>query len=207
MSIQQAYNQWASSYDNDRNRTRDLDQQVMRELLQGQHYQAILELGCGTGKNTQFFSTIGTAVVALDFSSGMLEQARSKINAQHVQFQQADLTKAWPVARAYFDLVVTNLVLEHVADLDHFFAQASQALRPNGQLLISELHPFRQYQGSQARFQGQHGHIEVTAFTHHISDFGRAAAKHGLQLSQLQEYWHTDDANQAPRLLMLSWHK
>ncbi len=94
MSIQQAYNQWANNYDTDRNRTRDLDQQVMYQLLQGQTYQAILELGCGTGKNSQFFSTIGAALLALDFSTGMLEHARSKITAQHVQFQQADLTRS-----------------------------------------------------------------------------------------------------------------
>ncbi|XSG73870.1 class I SAM-dependent methyltransferase [Herpetosiphon llansteffanensis] len=207
MSIQHAYNQWATSYDTDHNRTRDLDQQLMRELLQGQEYRSILELGCGTGKNTQFFSTLGAEVVALDFSAGMLEQARSKINASHVQFQQADLTQAWPVASGHFDLVVTNLVLEHLADLDHFFAQASQAMAAHGQLLISELHPFRQYQGSQARFQGQTGVIQVAAFTHHISDFLLAAAKAGLQLSQLHEHWHNDDLNLPPRLLTLRWHK
>ncbi len=98
-------------------------------------------------------------------------------------------------------------MLEHLADLEHFFAQASQAMAPNGQLLVSELHPFRQYQGSQARFQGQQGQIEIPAYTHHVSDFLAAAAKYGLQLSQLNEYWHVEDTNQPPRLLTLRWHK
>ena len=52
MNIQDAYNDWAITYDFDRNLTRDLDQTVTKGTLANRRYHTILEVGCGTGKNT-----------------------------------------------------------------------------------------------------------------------------------------------------------
>ena len=78
MNINEAYNQWSISYDTDRNRTRDLDQAVTRHCLAGLRCRTIIELGCGTGKNTALYARIGQAVHALDFSAGMIARARAK---------------------------------------------------------------------------------------------------------------------------------
>ncbi len=50
MNIQDAYDEWSGIYDSNENLTRDLDQKMTRESLAGQHFESILELGCGTGK-------------------------------------------------------------------------------------------------------------------------------------------------------------
>src|SRR5215216_1985338 len=117
MSIQAAYNEWSETYDTDRNLTRDLDQQVMSEMLANQHFESILEIGCGTGKNTMFLAQIGTRVHALDFSQGMIEKAKEKVNAANVRFEMTDLTQSWPCEARAYDLIVCNLVLEHIEDL------------------------------------------------------------------------------------------
>ena len=52
MNIQKAYDDWSETYDSDQNRTRDLDQVVTEKTLANFRYKSILELGCGTGKNT-----------------------------------------------------------------------------------------------------------------------------------------------------------
>ena len=102
MSIQDAYNEWSETYDTDRNLTRDLDRQVIFETLANQHFDSILEIGCGTGKNTMFLAQIGTRVHALDFSQGMIEKAKEKVKAENVRFEMADLTQRWPCEdRAY----------------------------------------------------------------------------------------------------------
>ncbi|MGI8857816.1 MAG: class I SAM-dependent DNA methyltransferase, partial [Thermomicrobiales bacterium] len=123
--IQSAYTAWASTYDTDRNLTRDLDQMATRAILAARHYRAILEIGCGTGKNTQLLARIGDAIHAVDFSEGMLAQARAKGFGPTVTFSVADLTQPWPCADQSVDLIACNLVLEHIADLSFVFAEAA----------------------------------------------------------------------------------
>ena len=207
MDVQDAYNQWSESYDSDENLTRDLDQSVTRELLTGSHFDSILEIGCGTGKNTAFLAQIGATVHALDFSPGMIAKAREKVRADNVRFSVSDLTQRWPTAVGEFDLVVCNLVLEHIGDLSHIFSEAAWTLRPGGQFLINELHPFRQYQGIKARFEKEAETIEVEAFVHHISDFTNAALESGLKLLAFNEYWHAKDEGKLPRIVSLLFER
>jgi ubiquinone/menaquinone biosynthesis C-methylase UbiE len=207
MSIQAAYTNWSTTYDEDRNRTRDLDQLVTQATLTGQQFAAIVEIGCGTGKNTAFLAQIGDKVTALDFSAGMLVRAREKVQPANVTFVETDLTTPWPVEDRSSDLVVCNLVLEHIADLNFIFAQAARVLGPGGRFFVCELHPFRQYQGTQATFQRAHGAILIDAYVHHISDFLAAAEESGIGLVRLKEWWHVEDEGKPPRLVSFVFAK
>jgi len=207
MNIQNAYNEWSETYDTDENLTRDLDQQLTREALANLHFDSILELGCGTGKNTTFLAQIGTDVHALDFSEGMIAKAREKVKVGNVRFSVADLTQAWPCEDQAYDLIVCNLVLEHIENLSFIFSQAFRVLNDGGKFLINELHPFRQYEGKKARFDKGEGVTEIPAFVHHISDFLNAASNNGLRLIKLNERWHEQDQGKPPRILSLVFEK
>jgi malonyl-CoA O-methyltransferase len=207
MSIQQAYNEWSASYDTDENRTRDLDRQSLRERLAGLHFESILEVGCGTGKNTEFLVQVGKHVHALDFSEGMIGKAREKVQAPNVEFAIADLTRKWPGEDAAYDLIVCSLVLEHIEDLTFIFSEAARVLKSGGRFAIHELDPFRQYEGKKARFNQGGETLEIPAFVHHISDFLHAASRSGLTLVKLDELWHTADQNKPPRLVSFLFEK
>jgi ubiquinone/menaquinone biosynthesis C-methylase UbiE len=207
MRIQDAYTRWSTTYDSDRNLTRDLDRTATERTLVGRDYQNILELGCGTGKNTALLDRIGRKVLALDFSPGMLQQAKSKITTDHVLFVRAELTKPWPAQTEAFELVVCNLVLEHVEHLNPIFAEASRALKAGGEFFVSELHPFRQYQGIQANFRFEQETVQIDAFVHHLSDFIEAAYENGLSLKLIKEWWHEEDRNKLPRLISFLFEK
>ena len=207
MNIQDAYTRWSDTYDSDRNLTRDLDHRATRDALAGLRYQNIMELGCGTGKNTAFLTEAGQQIVAVDFSPGMLRQAKSKIKSAHVFFVVADLTKPWPCKDEAFELIVCNLVLEHIEDLDAVFAQVSRALKTGGQFFLSELHPFRQYKGTKANFRREDEAIEIPAFVHHLSDFTEAARTNGLLMRMMKEWWHEEDENKLPRLVSFMFEK
>jgi len=207
MNIQNAYNEWSESYDLDTNLTRDLDHKVTRDLLANLHFDSILELGCGTGKNTVFLAQIGMRVHALDFSQGMIKKAKEKVQAGNVRFSTADLTARWPCEDGTYDLITCNLVLEHIEDLSNIFSEAARTLIPNGKFFINELHPFKQYRGTKARFERNEEVIEVEAFVHHISDFTNAAIAYGLKLIMLNEYWHEDDQDKPPRLVSFMFEK
>ena len=207
MNIQDAYTDWSITYDSDRNLTRDLDQVVTKETLANRRYHTVLEVGCGTGKNTLLLAQLGERVCALDLSVGMLEQAKRKIQSDRVLFAVADLTKAWPCKTESVDLIVCNLVLEHVRDLSVIFSEAHRALVAGGQFFISELHPFRQYQGTKANFQRGQETIEIPAFVHHLSDFTEGAAQNGLSVRSFREWWHEADQNKPPRLVSFMFEK
>jgi len=153
MDIQSAYNEWSGIYDSNQNFTRDLDAQVTREILTGQRFASALELGCGTGKNTVFFAEISERLHAFDFSEGMIRKAKEKARSGNVRFEIADLTGRWHCDDAAYDLIACNLVLEHIEDLSHIFSEAARTLMPGGVFLINELHPFKQYGGTKARFE------------------------------------------------------
>jgi ubiquinone/menaquinone biosynthesis C-methylase UbiE len=201
MTIRDAYTDWSATYDSDRNLTRDLDQRIARQELERFQCKSILELGCGTGKNTPLLASIGEHVQALDFSAGMIEKARAKVTSSNVTFEIADVTKRWPSKDQSFDLIVCNLVLEHIEDLNFIFAEASRVLVKGGRFFICELHPFRQYLGTQARFQRADDTMQIAAFTHHITDFTNAALANGLVLIEMKEWWHEEDEGKAPRLI------
>jgi ubiquinone/menaquinone biosynthesis C-methylase UbiE len=202
MSIADAYSSWAASYDTDRNLTRDLDAEVTRRLLGYDRIPVVVEAGCGTGKNTRFFSQIADEVHAIDFSEGMLAVARRCVSSPNVLFKHADLSSDWLCPATSAHLVSFNLVLEHVEVLARVLRRATAALLPGGMVLISELHPFRQYQGRQATFSDITGQeVKVQAYIHNVSDFFNAAEECGLVPVRFNEWWHDQDPIGAvPRL-------
>lgn len=207
MDIQDAYSAWSDTYDLDRNLTRDLDQVVTRQVLAGVRCRAVLEIGCGTGKNTPFLAQIGERVLCLDLSPGMLQQAKTKTHLGHVSFALADLGRPWPCPAGFAGLVACSLVLEHLQELGFIFSEAARALASGGLFYISELHPFRQYQGKQAVLQRGQETIAIPAFIHHISDFTAAADENGFSLVRLREWWHAADQGKPPRLVTFLFEK
>jgi len=203
MTIADAYSEWARHYDSDRNLTRDLDGEVTRTIVGSGPIPVLVEAGCGTGKNTAYYATVAGQVFALDFSPGMLDVARRTNVSSNVRFEQADLSADWPCPSQSADLVCFNLVLEHIEDIAGVMQRAAGVLRPGGRIFVSELHPFKQYQGSQARFVNAEGiEIKVPAFRHDVSEYLDAGRSAGVRLARLAEWWHPeDDRGGGPRLI------
>ena len=207
MNIQSAYNAWAETYDTVLNKTRDLEAAAIRQLLANVSVAEVIEIGCGTGKNTEWLATKATHVTAVDFSAKMLAKARAKMADGKVRFQQADITKPWNFVKGPVDLLTCSLILEHIQDLDFVFQQVHLALRPEGLFYVGEFHPFKQYQGSKARFDNGSGVFELECFTHHVSDYLAAATQNGFQCKKLSEWFDDDDRASIPRILAFVFQK
>ena len=202
MNVQQSYDSWSTQYDTNKNKTRDLEALSLRTTLLNIPFDSCLEIGCGTGKNTEWLVTKAGHITAVDLSEGMLAIARSKVSSDRVTFRQADITQPWTFADRPYDLISFSLVLEHIENLDHIFCEVSSIIAPGG-----ELHPFKQYSGTKARFDTEEGQQVVTCFDHHVSDFIQAAQDHGFEVLRLREYFDDDDRTTVPRILSILLRK
>ncbi len=207
-NVETSYDEWAQTYDSTDNKTRDFDQKITIDILSQYSFRRVLELGCGTGKNTKWLVQHAEKVVGLDVSEEMLKIARTKIQSENVTFQKGDLNHLWDVEDNYFDLVTSSLTLEHIKELDPIFFQAYQKLQPDGLFFVCEYHPFRQYEGKKARYTSGTGEeIEITAFIHHTTDYVSGALKCGFTLVKMDEWFDENQRDQTPRLISFVFQK
>jgi ubiquinone/menaquinone biosynthesis C-methylase UbiE len=207
MDVKQAYNIWAEQYDTNMNKTRDLEAVSLRASLAELAFDSCLEMGCGTGKNTGYLAAKAKQVTAVDLSEEMLARARQKIDASNVEFVQADILGDWIFANKQYDLVTFSLVLEHIENLDDIFRKAADVAGIGGYVYVGELHPFKQYTGTKARFDADHGQQVVTCFDHHISDFVLSAKQNGFEIVDIREYFDEDDKTTIPRIINFLFRK
>jgi SAM-dependent methyltransferase len=103
--------------------------------LEGPGPFAILDLGCGPGRDVAYFQGLGHEVIGLDGCAAFVEMARAHTGAEiwHQDFLALDL----PAAR--FDGIFANASLFHVptAALPRVLGELHAALRPRGVLFSS----------------------------------------------------------------------
>lgn len=201
MNNQKAYDAWAAIYDTNENKTRDLDAFITRKVLSNYSFENVLEIGCGTGKNTSWLAERAKEVWAMDFSKEMLAKLKAKLGDYPLNLYETDIQKPWPVQNQQVDLAITNLVLEHIQNLSFIFEQAARVLQVGGIFFVSELHPMKQYLGSKARFeQGEQTQV-LDCYIHHISDYLEPARLAGFECLDLQEWFDDKDKTNPPRLV------
>ena len=187
--VREGYDRWARVYDHDANPLIGLEDPAVREAAGDVRGLAALDLGCGTGRHAVWMAAAGASVTAVDFSEGMLAEARRKPGSERVRFLACDLRRRLPFADAVFDLVVSGLVLEHIPDLDGFFGEARRVLRSGGRAVISAMHPAMFIRGAQARFTDpESGEIvRPGSVPHQVEDFVGAARRVGFGVESVAE--------------------
>lgn len=166
---EQLYEQWASTYDTDGNVLQAVDDVQLHQLLpkfvrltcstsrSGRNAGAplkILDLGCGTGRNTlkllQSSWNTDVDVFGWDSSRAMLEIAQSKYEAVRssrspqptlkLEFQDiASLDSVPEKYNGFFAGLISTLVLEHIP-LEAFTGILARVLKPGGYALITNMH-------------------------------------------------------------------
>ena len=188
--VREGYDRWSAVYDHDANPLLALEEPRVREALGDPRGREVLDLGCGTGRHTAWLVEAGARITAVDFSAGMLEQARERVATGDVRFVTHDLHEPLPFGDTSFDAVVSGLVLEHLRDLDAFLAEAHRVLRPDGRAVVSAMHPAMFLRGSQARFTDPvSGEIVMPgSLSHRIGEIIMAAVGAGFTLCGVGEY-------------------
>jgi ubiquinone/menaquinone biosynthesis C-methylase UbiE len=198
-AIRAGYDRWALVYDYDANPLPALEEPFVHEVIGDVNGLAVLDLGCGTGRHALRLAAAGAEVTAVDFSEGMLAEARRKPGAERIRFLVHDLHDPLPMPAGSFDRVVSGLVLEHLSDLGGFFREAHRMLRPDGRAVVSAMHPAMFLRGSQARFTDpESGRIvQPGSLPHQFGDFVMASVRAGFRIDRIGE--HAPDAAFAAR--------
>jgi ubiquinone/menaquinone biosynthesis C-methylase UbiE len=195
------YDHWSATYDQVENPTRDLERRACEKTLATLRFDSVIELGSGTGKNTAWLASRTKNVICVDLSPEMQSIARTKIGRDNVQFVLGDIREDWSFLNTATDLITCSLILEHVEHLDPVFSEAFAHLNPGGHFYVCELHPFKQYSGSKARFEAD-GEVHILdCYLHHVTDYSEAATAAGFTLERIDEWFDSDDRSDIPRLI------
>lgn len=169
---------------------------------------SIIDLGCGTGRNTvQLLNALSARkndtfdLIGLDASPGMLDVARTALkehatkqtNPQPVSLdildilQTASSSQLPPSIGAGASGVISTLVLEHIP-LAQFFAVASMIMRPGAFLLMTNMHEEMGMQ-SQAGFTDPESGVKIrpTSYCHAVPDILKAAQEAGFSVTNIGE--------------------
>ncbi len=142
--IRQSFDKAASRYDEVAILQREVASRLLERLdLIKLTPQRILDLGCGTGLNSQALDKRykKAQVISLDLAEGMLNKARthkSWLNRQRFICGDAE---ALPLADNSVELIFSSLTLQWCHDLDRVFKECFRVLKPGGLLMFSTLGP------------------------------------------------------------------
>ncbi|HKH47520.1 MAG TPA: class I SAM-dependent methyltransferase [Thermoanaerobaculia bacterium] len=187
---------------------RDSEAQRLQFILEGQQHadyfltpladpagKTVLVLGSGAGTDVLWALRHGAReVVGIDVlepDPGALFAAASRygVDADRASLQSLDLTQASRLGRR-FDLVLSNNVFEHVADLPGAFAACAQAVEPGrGRVAIFSA-PFYYSSGGSHLPTEPWEHLwgEPAALREKLLVSGKLPAGHPLEVLELTEY-------------------
>ncbi len=182
LSSQEAYALWAASYPAQaHNAFMQLEQTTMEHLMPDLTGRSVLDLACGTGRYGSLAQTKGAAsIIGLDNSLPML-QAGTLPQAALATFT------ALPIASHAVDVILCGLAVGHLPRLEPIFSEIGRVLKPGGQALISDLHPFQALTGAQRTFTAQGKSFAVEHYPHLYADYQRSATNAGLLIEALLE--------------------
>lgn len=157
-----------------------IEKGLIRDLLKRVNAHEMLELGCGTGHWTHFFSEEGFQITALDESTEMLEQAQKK-KISNTHWIKANASRL-PFPDHHFTLITAITLFEFVDDIDALFNEIYRVLKPDGFLIAGWLNALSEI-GKQKETSSTFRH--ATLYTpeeieKHLSLFGSTQFSYGV---------------------------
>ncbi len=142
--LKQTFDTVSSGYDGDALRFFSTSAQRMAALLDLRGDEHVLDVACGTGH-----ASLATArklpngrVTGIDFSAGMLGQARTKAREEgvgNVDFLERDMT-ALGFPQDHFDAALCAFGIFFVDDMQAQLAHMTSVVKPGGKVLITSFH-------------------------------------------------------------------
>jgi ubiquinone/menaquinone biosynthesis C-methylase UbiE len=185
-AVGDGYTRWAPQYDGP-NPAIATETPIVDQMLQALPRGRALDAACGTGRHAATLAALGHDVVGVDANDAMLAVARAKVPS--AEFRVGRL-ESLPVDDASVDVAVCSLALTHVPELAPVIAELARVVRPDGSIVLSDIHPTNTLFGGIAAFPSQditQGIPYVLNLTHHVSEYIVAFVSAALTIAQCVE--------------------
>lgn len=137
---QEAFDLWASVYDNQLNPLLALEERMLLRLLPDIQKLDVLDVGCGTGRWLKLLADESPkTLTGVDTSPEMLLQASTK-SIPGVKILQGSCT-ALPVRHSSAALVLASFVLSYVQDIEEVVKEFDRVTRAEADIFITDMHP------------------------------------------------------------------
>jgi ubiquinone/menaquinone biosynthesis C-methylase UbiE len=191
VSPETGYASLSATYDSAVNPLILAEEPPMQALLDTLPNGRILDAACGTGRHTRYLVDLGHHVTGLDPSAEMLREAIDKV--PDARFVRGSV-EAVPFATDSFDAAVCSLALTHLRGLEPAVQELARVVRPEGELMISDIHPVAATTGAHsvvALPDGSYGVVRNNVHLH--SHYLAAFLANGFQVvSCLEPQWDTE---------------
>jgi len=116
---------------------------AMLAALGSRPFEALLDLGTGTGRLLELFAPLYQRAIGIDTSTAMLGVARANLDRAGIAKAQVRLGDIYNLTlpRDSFDVVTIHQVLHYLDDPERALSEAARVLRPGGRLLIVDFAP------------------------------------------------------------------
>jgi len=185
VDVRSGYGEWVATYEQTVEDAMDIELLAALESVRWEG--EVADLGCGTGRTGAWLAERGVeAIDGVDLTPEMLAVARER--GVHRKLVEADVT-ATGLDDEHYDLVVTSLVDEHLADLRPLYAEAYRLAKPGATYVLIGYHPhFIMATGMPTHYDNASGEsVAIETHLHLLSDHTAAALAAGWELAELKE--------------------
>jgi len=105
-------------------------------------FRRILDVGCGSGRNTLALARMGFDAYGMDFVKPAISVLKRRAEKEGLKINAIvqDVTKPWPFPNNFFDAAMVNVVLDSIHRDGRFFIgrELARTLRKNGLVFVYE---------------------------------------------------------------------
>ncbi len=181
------FDRWSQVYDIQPNPLLTLEERKVTPLLPSVSGLDILDVGCGTGRWLVRLELLEPAsLTGTDCSPAMLDRARLKVRPTTILENRH--SPELPGEDASYGLLLASFVLSYLNDMAGFARQCARILRPDGWLLLSDMHPTTAAKRGWSRsFHVDGDRIEITAHSRTLMEIVSVFRESGFEVSVLIE--------------------
>jgi len=181
------FDRWAQVYDAQRNPLLMLEERKATPLLPVISGGNVLDIGCGTGRwLTQLEALDPASLTGIDCSISMLERAREKVRST-TKLVHGDCS-VLPGDDTSYSFVMASFLISYIEDLHGFARECARVLRPDGSILISDMHPTTAVERGWTRsFQIDGATVDIAARFRSLAELVAIFKQNGFEVRALVE--------------------